>query len=519
MKHASRRALAATLALCAFAVAGVAHAGTKPPTYCGAGAISCSDPPFAGAVTADAAQVWLRLNADGASARLRLRATGQKTWKQTPSQVSDAASDDTLKFALGGLGEGKTYEWQVGIVQAGGGSTWSKSQFFRTAPAAPTTLSFTVMSDFANKLVASPALRTAAAMSNDLVVFLGDMDHRNPATEPDGKSTYPPGSPEVLSDMRAMHQDMRRPNTAIGADFSAGLLASTATRPQTPFYYAWDDHDFCANNQDEACPTRDIAFQTYRENYLWAADSAMADGSFCKSDFQRISWGPLADLFVLDARSDRVSSGEGATMLGSCQLNWLVEGLRSSTATWKFILSPVPMNRTTKTYDAWGDFPAEEQQLLDALAADGVRNVIVLSGDIHSGGAYDDGTHSGLREFSVPHANMPDSWVNTFCRPVNAAKKNGYVTDEPGTWTVGSMTPANTVPVTTCLGTDYPGKPAQVSTPGPYPLDGVGSPGFARIELNGPFATVTLYGADGQVRAGVLADGTPSPLQRTFLAE
>jgi len=143
----------------------------------------------------------------------------------------------------------------------------------------------------------------------------------------------------------------------------------------------------------------------------------------------------------------------------------------------------------------------------------------VMSGDIHSGGAFDDGTHSGVPEFAVPHANMPDTWVNTYCRAVYDNQVFQYFTDEPGTWTIGSLTAPNTSPVPTCLGNDQPGAQVVVSTDPPYPLDGVGSPGYVRVVLDANTATVSILGMDGILRNGVYADGTAAPLNVQFSAQ
>ncbi len=516
--HARACRATATFAAVAMSLAGAAGqalAAKAPSTYCGSGVANCIDSPMSGAVTPTSAMVWVHLN-QAASVRVRYENVKANTWTNTGSLVTAVASDNTGKFALDGLKAATTYAYQVGIVQAGGTETWSPKYFFRTTSTAPQSLAFSVLSDFANALVTSPALRTAAAASNDFMLFIGDMDHRNPAA--DKKIVFLPGDPRVLADMRSMHQNMRNKDYPIGADVYNGLLASTSTHPQTPFYYSWDDHDYCSNNVGAGCLFRDFAFQAYRENYVWAADSGLNNAGACQSVNQHFSYGTLLDVIMLDARSGRVQSGDTPTMLGTCQLDWLLATLRQSTATWKFLISPVPFNQTTKTYDAWGAFPAERQQILDQIAAADIRNVIVLSGDIHSGGAFDDGTHSGLPEFSVPHANMPFDWVNTYCQPIYVSGHVDHMNDEPGTWTVGSMTAPNTVPTPTCLGKDYPGKLVTIPTAAPYPLDGVGAAGFVRVELTPTTATVRVLGEDGVARSGVLADGSAAPLSMQFTA-
>jgi len=513
-----RTSLLAGIVMLAVAPAGTLGAAKVPAPPCAGTDFTCADAPVSGAPSASSAMVWVHLTGS-TTVRLRYKPAGTKTYTKTPSQVTVASADNTQKFTLTGLAPSTTYAYGVGIIQADGSEAWSSDFFLRTAAPAPASLSFSVLADFANKLVKSPALANAAAAPNDFMVFMGDMDHRNPATDPDTKEFYPAGDPDVLASMRAMHQNMRNANFAIGSDFFKGLLKSSNTHPQVPFFYVWDDHDYCSNNVGADCLFRDFAFQAYRENYLWAPDSGLTEGNPCESVYQRVSYGPLLDLIMLDARSGRDMTAAVPTMLGQCQLDWLLDTLKNSTATWKILISPVPFNPTTKTYDAWGAFPAERARVLDHIATYGVRNVIVLSGDIHSGGAYDDGTESGLPEFSVPHANMPASWVDTYCQPIYVKGKLKSLNDEPGTWTIGTMTAPNTMPAPNCLGTSYPTVPATVSTPPPYPLEGAGAPGYARVELTPTTARVRILGADGTLRSGVRADGSPADLTMEFVAQ
>lgn len=513
-----RRALAA----CAFVLSPLA-ALAQTTVFCGTGASNCSDSPMAGAITASSAMVWLRLNAN-TPVRLRWQYAGDPTWVMSDFQTPGDEVDRTARFTLPNLVGATTYAYQVGITQADGSETWSPSFYFHTQDARPKTLSFSVLSDFVNNLYSSAALRTATAQKNDMLFVIGDLDHRNPAMQ-SPLVFFPPNDPGALANMRKMHQTLRHPSYPIGADFYNGILASPSPKkPQVPLYYVWDDHDFCANNTGSDCPSRDVAFQAYRENYLWAADSGLNGSAKCGQDgvFQRIPVGALADIIMLDARSGRIDDSRGPlTMLGTCQMNWLKTRLKQSTAVWKIVLSPVPLNPKTKTWDGWGHFPAEHQQFVSFVAAAGIKNVIVMSGDIHTGGAYDDGSHSGLPEFSVPHANMSSKVVDTYCLPKPDPLTASEATlDEPGTWTIGSLASPNTGAATPkCLGVSPTPGLLDPLPPPPYPLAGTNQPGFVRIDLTATTATFQVIGYDGVLRRGVTADGTDTPLAVVMTAQ
>jgi hypothetical protein len=99
----------------------------------------------------------------------------------------------------------------------------------------------------------------------------------------------------------------------------------------------------------------------------------------------------------------------------------------NSTATWKFIASGVAFNPTTKPYDSWGSHPRERQEIVDFINSHGISGVIFISGDLHTGGAIDNGMNSAFPELSVPHTNL------------QASMESSGIT---GTWSEGADTGA-----------------------------------------------------------------------------
>lgn len=484
-----------------------------------AGAVTVAQGPMIGAVTSKSAAVWFRLDAP-ATVRLRYHGPATTAWTYTmPVNVIDG-DDDTGRIPLPALNAGKLYTYQVGVTDpATGLEAWTGAYQFRTASSTATSVSFSVLADFSNKLKGSPALRDALARQPDFLVVMGDLDHRNPATQ-HGSGVYPiEDAPLVLSDMRQMHRDTRDFATPIGNDFATGLIGQPDSgRVQVPLYYGWDDHDFCSNNADTTCPFAPQAVQAYREYYLWSADNGIDGANACPtaSTFQRIDYGKLLSVFLLDARSARAA--DGSTMLGSCQYQWLTNGLAASTATWKVVLTPVPFNPTIKTWDAWGHFPTERNKLVKFIQRKGIRNVVFFSGDVHSGGAVDDGTHASFPEVAVPHANMPDTWINTFCETFN---QNTSARSEPGLWTIGTLTEPDFGGATpTCAGaTLAPGTTLVWPAPGVYATSGLGSPGHVRVDVTATTLDARVIGPDGVVRNGVVADGTATPLALHLTAQ
>lgn len=466
--------------------------------------------PMIGAVTTESAMVWGRWDVPG-QARVRYRPTGTTTYTDGAPELISAERDLTGRFKLAGLKANTTYTYTVEFTADTGEVVSSPNAWFRTPVKLPTSLSFSVLADFMTKEKASPALRSAATPRPDFALIIGDLDHSDPARQPGTQDYLPPeDAATVLANLRHMRQAMRDPARPVGADFVKAFITSkTALQLQMPLYYVWDDHDFCMNGADSACPFGAEARQVYADYFLPAADNGLAGAPGCDGVgvWQRFAYGNLAEFFMLDARSNR--GPLGTTMLGACQKQWLLDGLGRSTASWKFIVSPVTFNPGTKPWDAWGAFPAERAELLDFIAQHGIGGVVVLSGDIHSGGALDDGSHAGLPEATVPHANMPSTWVDTYCRLDPADNKT--LLSAGGTWTLGGFVEPN-LQTKACLGTDYTKKRVGPAMTPPYPLPGASSPGYLKVDVTSTTVTLRVMDANGQVKTGYAADASPADM-------
>jgi alkaline phosphatase D len=106
---------------------------------------------------------------------------------------------------------------------------------------------------------------------------------------------------------------------------------------------------------------------------------------------RRVTWGSNLELLLVDDRQYRT---EGTTILGAEQMDWLLDAVAGSHATWTAIGSGVPVSwfpRFPGAGDKWTGYDADRSALTDALssrlAARARRpfNPVVLSGDIHRG--------------------------------------------------------------------------------------------------------------------------------------
>jgi hypothetical protein len=117
------------------------------------------------------------------------------------------------------------------------------------------------------------------------------------------------------------------------------------------------------------------------------------------------------------------------SILGDNQMNWLLNGLSSSTAKWKFIVTGVPFNPkiyniiqsallaqgyaftiagqsgtgmrlSTSFAGYWGGYPDDVNQVIQHVTTNNINGVMVISGDTHNN-VMDDGTNSYFPELNA----------------------------------------------------------------------------------------------------------------------
>lgn len=343
--------------------------------------------PLTGAVTFDSAQVWLRTN-ERADVKIEyLIAADARASQLSDVVTSQAESDFTVHVPLSKLAPATLYNvyvWVNGRKQAQGGR-------FKTFPgesyAAPFRL--VVLTDFA--YAAALPVKTfenAAAENPDLVFIGGDFDHRDP---------------KLLPDHRQMFRDLYAddPQSPV-AEFTRYFLH------QFPLAHQWDDHDYGGDNSDRTAVWRETALRVFGEYF-----PSYPLGKY--GIYQSIHYGKDVELFVLDNRSQRdpnkmPDDSEEKSMLdgehhADGQLQWLLDGLKNSTATWKLIMSSVPLNATMLKGDSWANFTHERDRILQFIRDNKIGGVMVIAGDLH-GGALDNGRNAGVPSAVIPSANL-----------------------------------------------------------------------------------------------------------------
>jgi alkaline phosphatase D len=183
-----------------------------------------------------------------------------------------------------------------------------------------------------------------------------------------------------------------------------------------PFIAVWDDHELTNDawlggavnhNPDRGegdwATRRAAASQAYLE---WMPIREFSGGGIHL--YRSFRFGSLLDLVMLDTRGLRdrqvaATDVKGLTnparsILGAPQEAWLFNELRASQRAetgWRVLGQQVMFSRLSQpgrgvlNADTWDGYQAARDRVLDFLAGERVRDVAILSGDLHSSWAFD----------------------------------------------------------------------------------------------------------------------------------
>ena len=187
-----------------------------------------------------------------------------------------------------------------------------------------------------------------------------------------------------------------------------GLIARWTHDRQTPEmrplmassinYATWDDHDYGPNNIGRNYWLKEEATEVF--NLMWGNPSAGLPET--SGIFTFANWGD-ANIYLLDNRTYLTPSdsspeafGQAKELLGKEQADWLIDHLawnqsqsahdgKSYPARFNLVVMGSPILSQSSNPDNYRNFPKEWKYLMDRIAAEEIRGVVFLSGDIHFG--------------------------------------------------------------------------------------------------------------------------------------
>ncbi|MFD3517888.1 alkaline phosphatase D family protein [Streptomyces sp. NPDC058657] len=181
-----------------------------------------------------------------------------------------------------------------------------------------------------------------------------------------------------------------------------------------PFVVTWDDHE-TENNYAGGTPENDVppeefllrraaAYRAYWENQPLRAPQRPTGADMRL--YRRLRFGRLAQFDILDTRQYRSDQAYGdgwqvpgpesqdprRTMTGAAQERWLTDGWRQGPRpVWNVVPQQVTFSerrdRATPGFklsmDSWDGYPASRERILAGAESAGVKNLLVLTGDVH----------------------------------------------------------------------------------------------------------------------------------------
>lgn len=335
---------------------------------------------------------------------------------------TSADSDHTVKVDVAGLAPATTYYYRFTARPGQADAQTSPVGRTRTAPAADAAvgaLRFGVVSCSYWEAGFFSAYRHLAARGDlDFVVHLGDYLYeygRESFPGQSGAARHHEPAHEILTlaDYRVRHAQYKT---------DPDLMALHA---QVPWIVIWDDHESANDAWRGGAENHDPAAEG-----PWAARAAAARKAYLEwmpvrtggSDgrlYRRLRFGTLAEFSMVDLRTYRdqqaagflnrqVVDDPGRSITGPEQMAWLTAGVASTPTRWCVVGNPVMVSplllppldpATTQAFtqlvgvpqdglvvnsDQWDGYPADRRRLFDAITASGRRDVVFLTGDIHT---------------------------------------------------------------------------------------------------------------------------------------
>ena len=174
-----------------------------------------------------------------------------------------------------------------------------------------------------------------------------------------------------------------------------------------PMVVLWDDHEvqnnYAGKPADGGLPANEEYTKARQKAGYKAFFESMPIAKRRNRIYRTINYGRNVELFVMDQRQYRDNQpcddavappcddwNQPRDFLGRKQMDWLKSSLDTSKANWKIMANELTVMPTKVlggsyfTYDGWQGYPQEREELLAHIKDKSVKDVVFITGDIHT---------------------------------------------------------------------------------------------------------------------------------------
>ena len=200
---------------------------------------------------------------------------------------------------------------------------------------------------------------------------------------------------------------------------------------KTQNFAIWDDHDFGPNDGDRSFYNKHLTLEAFKD--FWANKSYGMSPEQNQGNYSTFNWGD-AQFFLLDDRffkspNDRKTGTR--TILGDTQLEWLIDALSSSSASFKIIYIGGQVINSAARFENYATYPEEREKLLKEIENNKIKGVLFLSGDRH------------FTELSKLERNGTYPLYDWTVSPLTSGVSNSYNEDKNTNQVEGSVVAVN----------------------------------------------------------------------------
>ncbi len=163
-------------------------------------------------------------------------------------------------------------------------------------------------------------------------------------------------------------------------DHTRGQKSIQALLANTHHYAIWDDHDYGPNDADRSFANKYTSLELFK--MYWANPNYIFPNEGITGQFQ---WSDV-EFFLMDDRWNKAPNDlddPSKDYFGQKQLNWLLDALTTSKATFKIVVNGGQIVNPAKIFENMANYEQERNQLLLGIQKRKIPGVLFLSGDRH----------------------------------------------------------------------------------------------------------------------------------------